>query len=161
MTDTSLPLHVAEMVRPSSAHELIFVADHLMDEAAMVKCCPSARPIAPASARNRALTFGREGASLLRQPGKTVHGVLFEIAAADLAALDAHLGLGRLRDRRSAYVVAADGRLAPALVYVARGERPGPAQPHTVLRIAELGRCLGFPRAYLDEIRSALGETIH
>jgi hypothetical protein len=161
MTDLALPLHIAEMVRPNPAHKLVFVADHLMNDATMARYCPSARSIVSASARNRTLTFGREGASLLRQVGRTAYGILFELAEADLAALDAHLGHGRLRDRRSAYVMASDGRLAPALVYVARDERRGPAQPHTVLRIAELGRRLGFPRAYLDEIRAALGGTIH
>ena len=69
---------------------LYFAYGSNMDELAMRERCPKARAIGPARlARHRFVLMGRTGyANVLRDPGSSVHGLLFELALSDVHPLD-------------------------------------------------------------------------
>lgn len=162
MLDSPNPLfQVAELLRARPGHELVFLADTLMDQTELRRHCPSARFLTVATAKSRTLDFTPAGASIRRQPGSTVHGVLYEVPEAELAPLDTQMGHLTLRQRRPGYFHTPEGRMATGQYFEQLPQCLGPVDPVLVLRVTEIGRRLAFPATYLTEIRNALEATIH
>lgn len=123
---------------------------------------PSGMPLAPASLAGHRLTFckrGRDGSgkcSVLRtgDPQDSVHGLIFEIAPGDVAALDAAEGFGY--DQAWIEVRSANARRR-VMIYLARegfldvSLRPFEWYKSLVLRGALDGR---LPATYVDSIRA-------
>ena len=111
-----------------------------MDAAAMARRCPQARLVGPARLAGWRFALMPSGyATIVPDPRASVHGALWDVAMAGMAALDRYeqIGVG-LYQKRNLRVLRPPAGSASALVYV--GTRP------------ELGAA---PRDYLDEIIAA------
>jgi len=74
---------------------LIFAYGANMDVAAMAQRCPRSKPRGIARLMRHRLVVMREGwLSVTRDAHATVHGVLWDVALADVAALDRFEGVG-------------------------------------------------------------------
>lgn len=91
--------------------------------------------------------------TLVDDPGHTVHGFLWELTPADIAALDEFEGVPDGLYRQEQRVVQDEqGRSLPAMVYVATDPAFGRAEPSYIATIVAAGRAVGLPEQYLREI---------
>ncbi len=98
-----------------------------MSRALMGRRCPAATALGPARLDGWRFVITRDGyASLVRDSGARVHGVLWRLTPRDLAALDAYEQRAYLR--RVVPVRHGAGR-RPALVYLAPERGGGRARP--------------------------------
>src|SRR5215218_6149973 len=75
---------------------LYFAYGSNMDVAAMAERCPASRPIGIARLPRHRFMIAREGyATVTRDPRRTVWGILWELALADVPALDRYEGVAR------------------------------------------------------------------
>jgi hypothetical protein len=107
---------------------LYFAYGANMDVEEMARRCPRSRPIGVARLMRHRLAIMREGwLTATRDPRCRVHGVLWDLALADVAALDRFEGLGDgLYAKAVQPVVAASGPKR-ALVYFGANAGPGRA----------------------------------
>jgi gamma-glutamylcyclotransferase (GGCT)/AIG2-like uncharacterized protein YtfP len=97
-----------------------------MDVAGMAARCPRSKPLGVARLMRHRLVAMREGwLSVARDPRAIVHGVLWDITPADVAALDRFEAVGKgLYVKRLQAVVAEQGPKR-ALVYFGANSGPG------------------------------------
>lgn len=129
----------------------------------LVRRCPSAVPVGPATARGYRLRFaktGRDGsgkATLVRDHDQSVHGVLFTIGTCDLDALHSAEGAGVGYDYEPSFpVIGPDNGDIYAGIYIgARAAYDDSLKPFDWYRALVLAgatqHCL--PVDYLDEFR--------
>ena len=119
---------------------LYFAYGSNMDADAMARRCPRARLLGPARlARWRFALMPSGYATIVPDPRMNVHGALWDVAVADMSALDRYEQLAQgLYVKRSVPALRQPVGAVQALVYIG-------AQP-------EQGRA---PRGYLDEIIAA------
>ena len=124
-----------------------------MDLADMAVRAPQSRLIGPARLPRHRFIIMTEGyASVVRDPRQTVHGVLWDLALADLRPLDRFEGVDRgLYAKINQPVITAQGAKR-ALVYVAASAAPGHPRPGYLEGILAAAQAHGFPKAYLDEL---------
>lgn len=99
----------------------------------------------------------REGyASVTRDPGRLVHGLLWDLALSDVAALDRYEAVGQGLYSKLVQPVMTQGGTRRALVYV--GSNAGPGRPHAgyLELILSTASALGFPDSYIGELRQFL-----
>ncbi len=132
---------------------LYFAYGANMDLADMASRAPQSRLIGPARLpRHRFIIMAEGYASVVRDPRQTVHGVLWDLALADLRPLDRFEGVDRgLYAKINQPVVTADGAKR-ALVYVAASAVPGRPRPGYLEGILAAAQAHGFPKPYLDEL---------
>lgn len=138
---------------------LYFAYGSNMDRAAMALRCPRSRPLGPARLMRHRFAIMAEGyATVLRDPGATVHGVLHDLALADVAGLDRYEAVGRGLYRKVIYsVIRAAGRPVRALVYVGNGAGGGHPLPGYIEGVIAAARDWGLPGAYVAELARAGG----
>ena len=74
---------------------LYFAYGSNMDASAMARRCPRSKALGPARLMRHRLAVMREGwLTIARDPRSAVHGVLWDLALADVAALDRYEGSG-------------------------------------------------------------------
>lgn len=107
----------------------------------MRRRCPEAMPLGPARLDGWRFVVTRDGyASIIRQRGRVVYGVLWEVPPRALAAIDAFEGVSFGLYKRTTQTVRYGGGSRRALVYVGR-RRP-----------------VGSPvRGYLEQVMVAAG----
>jgi gamma-glutamylcyclotransferase (GGCT)/AIG2-like uncharacterized protein YtfP len=124
--------------------------------------CPEARALGTATLSGWRFVIGPDGyASVIRQPGGRVHGVLWRLGARDVAAINAYesvqSGLYLLRT----LAVRKGTQSAPALVYVARRQGEGMPRPGYLATVIEAALDWNLPPPYIRSItrwsRSAFG----
>jgi hypothetical protein len=95
-------------------------------------------------------------ANLVRSDEHTVYGILTSATHAELDRLYSHARdvLGGLYLPEAVVAYTLDGRLVPALCYLATGMEPAPAKPEYVQRILTPAREYGFPEWYLQRLES-------
>jgi hypothetical protein len=125
---------------------LYFAYGANMDVEAMARRCPRSRPMGAARLMRRRLTLMREGwLTATRDPTGRVHGVLWDLALADLPALDR---FERLADglyvKALQPVIAADGPKR-ALVYFGANAGPGRAEAAYVQQVIAAARHWRLP----------------
>jgi gamma-glutamylcyclotransferase (GGCT)/AIG2-like uncharacterized protein YtfP len=128
-----------------------------MDVAAMATRCPGSRPVGPAKLMRHRFELMREGyATVVRDPGHAVHGLLWDLALRDVARLDRYEDVDKgLYAKLYSAVMAAQGpRLA--LVYCGSNTGPGAALPGYMEAVIAAGRTLALPAAYLAELEQHL-----
>lgn len=129
-----------------------------MDVAAMAQRCPRSRVIGPARLARHRFTIMKEGfATVVRDPQAMVHGLLFDLALADIPALDRYENVaGGLYQKVTQPVLRASGGPARALVYVGRSAetRGAPIRPGYMEGVVAAAEALGCPRDYLTYLRS-------
>ena len=124
-----------------------------MDIAEMAKRAPASRMIGRAHLPRHRFVITADGyASVVRDPRAEVHGLLWDLALADVKALDRFEGLARgLYVKVNQPVICLSGAKR-ALVYVGTGDvggKPKSGYLEDVLRAAELA---GLPEAYRKEL---------
>ena len=123
---------------------LYFAYGSNMDADAMARRCPRSRPIGLARLERHRLAIMREGwLTVVRAPRSTVHGVLWSLALADVAALDRYEGLG-LYGKVVQPVIGAGGSKR-ALVYVGANAGPGVPAPAYISQVLAAARAWRLP----------------
>jgi gamma-glutamylcyclotransferase (GGCT)/AIG2-like uncharacterized protein YtfP len=118
-----------------------------MSRALMRRRCPGARALGPAQLDGWRFIITRDGyASLVRDPGGRVHGVLWRLTPRDLAALDAYEQRAYLR--RTVPVRQGAAR-RPALVYLAPERGGGKARPGYQELVVAAARDWRLPQGYV------------
>lgn len=133
----------------------------------LVDRCKSAKPIGIATAPGYSLSFFKRSidksgkATLAAAEDKTVYGVMFEIARAELPALDQAEGLGPksyARDDRFCVCRADTGAEVMSTAYVATAAAIDPSlTPYDWYRALVLAGAMqhGLPEGYIDSLRGA------
>ncbi len=122
----------------------------------MAQRCPTAEPGDVAALADWRFRINRRGvATLVFEPGAVTAGVLWHLTAACEAALDRCEGVERNVYRKAALTVGD----APALVYLASEEHPGPPRPGYLETILAAAQQWGIAPERREEI-AAWGQTV-
>jgi gamma-glutamylcyclotransferase (GGCT)/AIG2-like uncharacterized protein YtfP len=134
---------------------LYFAYGANMDAAAMALRCPASRLIGRGQLHRHRFIIMREGyASVIRDPVRTVWGVLWDLSLADVPALDRYEGVAGGLYSKSSQPVVTQGGIKRALIYSGRSTAPGAPRPgylEAVLRAAEAAQ---LPPAYVRDLRA-------
>jgi gamma-glutamylcyclotransferase (GGCT)/AIG2-like uncharacterized protein YtfP len=139
---------------------LYFAYGSNMDRAAMAGRCPASTPLGPARlARHRLIVTADGYASVVRDPHRTVWGLLWDVVLADMPALDRYEDVaGGLYVKVSQPVIATSG-VRRALIYVARNRAVGQPRPGYLEGVVQAARDAGLPDDYLREIAALAPQT--
>ena len=131
-----------------------------MDLAAMAERCPRSHPLGTARLmRHRFYLMGQTGyASVRRDPRATVHGLLFELALADVPALDLYEDVAHgLYTKAHQPVVVGEGASRRALLYYGVDQSEGGAPPATYMEgVVTAARAAALPSAYVTTLEAHL-----
>ncbi|NNM72898.1 gamma-glutamylcyclotransferase [Enterovirga sp. DB1703] len=134
---------------------LYFAYGSNMDREAMARRCPASKPLDLARLPRHRLVVMSEGyASVVRDPRRTVWGLLWDLALADVPALDRYEGVAGGLYTKVHQAVIAEAGSRRALVYVGRDPGPGMPRPGYVEAVLAAGRSAGLPEGYLREIEA-------
>lgn len=130
---------------------LYFAYGSNMDVGAMARRCPASRPLGVARlARHRFAILQAGYATVVRDPRSTVHGLLYDLALADVHALDRYEDTGRGLYRKVVQpVLRQEGGPVQALVYIGAGASGGKPLPGYVEGVIAAARTAGLPDSYL------------
>ena len=132
---------------------LTFAYGANMDVAAMALRCPRSRPVGIARLMRHRLVVMREGwLSVTRDARSTVHGVLWDVALADVAVLDRFEGVGEGLYVKALQSVATEGGAKSALVYFGANVGPGPAHAGYLEAVIAAARHWNLPTAALEKL---------
>jgi hypothetical protein len=138
---------------------LYFAYGSNMDAQAMRARCPGSRPLGPARlARHRFIVMSEGYASVIRDPRRTVWGMLWDLALADMPALDRYESLHTGLYAKVVQPVLAEGGPRKAILYVARSARPGQPRPGYMEAVLAAAREAGLPADYVRELSVWAGE---
>ncbi len=140
---------------------LYFAYGANMDVEAMARRCPRSRPIGLARLERHRLAIMREGwLTTVRAPRAMVHGVLWELALADVPALDRFEGLSRGLYAKVVQPVVAPGGARRAIVYFGANAGPGAVNPDYMAAVLAAARAWSLPAealAALEALRPSHG----
>ena len=92
----------------------------------LLRRCPSVKRAGPGELKGFSLAFTKRGrdlsgkATIMRDRGQSVHGVVFSLTEDELALLDGFEGLGRGYDRlENELIIMPNGETTPAFTYMA------------------------------------------
>lgn len=132
---------------------LYFAYGSNMDLAAMGARCPASKPVGVARlVRHRFFVAADGYASVIRDPRRTVWGLLWDLALADVPALDRWESLHTGLYAKSVQPVLTGQGPRRALLYVARATRPGQPEPGYMEAVAAAAEAAGLPEAYRREL---------
>jgi len=132
---------------------LTFAYGANMDVAAMARRCPRSNPLGIARLMGHHLVVMREGwLSVARDAHSTVHGVLWDVALADVAALDRFEGVGEGLYAKILQAVVAEGGAKRALVYVGANAGPGIARADYLDAVIAAAHRWSLPTAPLEKL---------
>jgi hypothetical protein len=137
---------------------LYFAYGSNMDVAGMAGRCPKSRPLGLARlARHRFVIVEPGFASVARDARANVHGVLWDLALADVPALDRYEEVGRGLYKKTTQPVlrAAPGSVG-ALVYIGCAAREVEPQPSYLEGVVAAARRWGLPEPYIRHLESLL-----
>jgi hypothetical protein len=114
--------------------------------------CPEACALGTATLAGWRFIIGRDGfASLVRQPGSRVYGVLWRLSTRDIAAINSYenvqCGLYLRRRLRIRMQLS-----SPALVYLVRRPGTGRPRPGYIHQVLEAARDWDLPHPYIRSI---------
>jgi gamma-glutamylcyclotransferase (GGCT)/AIG2-like uncharacterized protein YtfP len=134
---------------------LYFAYGANMDAAAMALRCPVSRLIGPGRLPRHRFIVMREGyASVVPDPARTVHGVLWELALDDIPALDRYEGVASGLYAKAQTPVTTPAGVRRALIYLGRSTAPGRPRPGYLEAVLAAGTAAQLPAPYLREIGS-------
>ncbi len=121
-----------------------------MDRAAMLQRCPASKPVGTARLmRHRFIIFDEGYATVVRDPQRAVWGMVWDLALADMPALDRYESLSTgLYTKVVQPVVTAQGPRR-AVVYMGRSAKPGAPLPGYMEGVVEAARHAGLPEDYI------------
>ncbi len=141
---------------------LCFAYGSNMDRAAMAARCPNSKPLGVGRLPRHRFVIMPEGyADVARDPRGVVYGVLWEIALADMRALDAYENISSGLYRKVMQPILREGAGgARALVYMGRGLGGGRPKPGYLEGVLAAARSWELPPAYLRDLETSAGRTI-
>ncbi len=123
---------------------LYFAYGSNMSAEAMARRCPRSKALGLARLERHRLAVMNEGwLTAARDPRSAVHGVLWDVALSDVAALDRYEGLPQGLYAKAAQPVVTQGGAKRALVYFGANAGPGTARPDYMADIIAAAR--GWP----------------
>jgi gamma-glutamylcyclotransferase (GGCT)/AIG2-like uncharacterized protein YtfP len=132
---------------------LYFAYGANMDRDAMARRCPASRPLGLARLPRHRVVIMREGyASVVRDPRREVWGLLWDLALADVPALDRFEGVAGGLYTKVQQSVIGDAGARRALIYVGRNAGPGVPRPGYLETVVAVGRSAGLSERYLREL---------
>ncbi len=135
---------------------LYFAYGSNMHREQMSQRCPGAQALGLAKLRNWRFIITSDGvASILHQPGKIVHGVLWELTLAHVRVLDRYEGVARGWYEKVHLPVQRQGGGARALIYVGTNKKEGRPIPqyHSDI-VLPAARDWSLPLNYLTELEA-------
>jgi Gamma-glutamyl cyclotransferase, AIG2-like len=134
---------------------LFFAYGANMDVGAMARRCPRSKPLGVARLMRHRLVAMREGwLNVTRDAHASVHGVLWDVALADVAALDRYEGLGEGLYAKALQGVVGKGGAKRALVYFGANNGPGIVQADYLEVVIGAARHWDLPPAALAALRA-------
>src|ERR1700687_1600650 len=101
-----------------------------MNRAGMAARCPGAQALGVAKLTGWRFVIGHDGyASIVRARGGEVVGVLWQLGARDIAALNAYESLDSGLYKRSQVTLRHDSGAKAAMIYIARARKIGRPRP--------------------------------
>ena len=139
---------------------LYFAYGSNMDRAAMLQRCPASKPVGIGRLmRHRFIVFDEGYASVVRDPQRAVWGMVWDLALADVPALDRYESLSTgLYTKVVQPVVTAQGPRR-AVVYIGRSAKPGKPLPGYMEAVVEAAAHAGLPEDYIRSLKSWLPKT--
>lgn len=125
-----------------------------LDLAQMRERCPASRVRGPARLDGWRFRISRHGyATVVRESGAAVHGLLWELEPEDEKALDVYEGTAEgLYHKLQVMVELPDGGTASAMVYSMPDDEPGDPLPGYLEDVVAAAKAHGFPQSYLEEL---------
>jgi hypothetical protein len=132
---------------------LYFAYGSNMDRAAMLQRCPASKPVGIGRLmRHRFVIFDEGYATVVRDPQRVVWGMVWDLALADVPALDRYESLSTgLYTKVVQPVVTAQGPRR-AIVYIGRSAKPGTPLPGYMEGVVEAARQAGLPEDYIRSL---------
>ncbi len=132
---------------------LYFAYGANMDRVAMAARCPGSSPVGIARLPRHRFIITRDGfASVIRDPHATVHGVLWNLALADIPVLDRFEDIARKLYTKASQPVIIAGGAKRALVYFGTCAVVGKARPGYLESVLASAEYWGLPPLYRAEI---------
>jgi len=140
---------------------LYFAYGSNMDQAAMLQRCPASKPVGIGRLmRHRFIIFDEGYATVVRDPQRAVWGMVWDLALADVPALDRYESLSTgLYTKVIQPVVTAKGPRR-AIVYVGRSAKPGMPLPGYMEGVIEAAQHAGLPDDYIRSLSVWLPKTL-
>jgi hypothetical protein len=137
---------------------LYFAYGSNMDASAMARRCPRSKALGLARLERHRLAVMREGwLTAVRDPASAVHGVLWDLALSDVAALDRYEGLSRGLYAKLIQSVIADRALRQAIVYFGLNAGPGAARPAYMAEVLAAARSWPLPAEGVEALEKIGG----
>jgi hypothetical protein len=139
---------------------LYFAYGSNMDQASMAERCPASKVVGIARLmRHRFFIFEGGYASVVRDPQRVVWGVLWDLALADVSALDRYESLSTgLYTKVTQPIVTAKGPRR-AVVYIGRSAKSGAPKPGYMEGVVEAAEHAGLPKDYIQNLKGWLPKS--
>ena len=132
---------------------LYFAYGANMDAAGMALRCPVSRLVGSGHLARHRFIIMREGyASVVHDPARAVHGVLWDLAPADIPALDRYEGVASGLYAKATVSVTTAGGVRRALIYLGRSTAPGRPRPGYLDAVLAAAHAAQLPPLYIREI---------
>jgi gamma-glutamylcyclotransferase (GGCT)/AIG2-like uncharacterized protein YtfP len=134
---------------------LYFAYGSNMDVEAMIRRCSRAKPLGHARLARHQLAVMREGwLTAVRDPRGDVHGVLWDVALADMRALDQYEQLASGLYTKAQQPVIAERGAKQALVYFGANSGPGVAAADYIAGVLAAARNWKLPATTIARLES-------
>ncbi len=134
---------------------LYFAYGANMDAAAMALRCPASRLIGRGRLNRHRFIVMKEGyASVVLAPASTVWGVLWDLALADVPALDRYEGVASGLYLKASQPVVTETGIKRALIYLGRSTAAGIPRPGYLDAVLAAARAAQLPGPYIQELQS-------
>jgi len=139
---------------------LYFAYGSNMDRAAMLERCPASKPLGIGRLmRHRFIIFDEGYASVVRDPQRAVWGMVWDLALADVPALDRYESLATGLYTKVIQPIVTDKGPRRAMVYVGRSDKPGTPLPGYMEGVVEAAQHAGLPDDYVRSLGMWLPRT--
>jgi hypothetical protein len=139
---------------------LYFAYGSNMDRAAMLQRCPASEPVGLGRLmRHRFIIFDEGYASVVRDPRHVVWGVVWDLALADVPALDRYESLATGLYTKVVQPVVTGQGPRRAIVYIGRSAKPGTPLPGYMEGVVEAAIHAGLPEDYIRNLGVWLPKT--
>jgi hypothetical protein len=117
-----------------------------MDVNAMGRRCPRSKALGLARLEQHRLAVMRQGwLTAVRTPSSAVHGVLWDLALSDIAALDRYEGLPQGHYAKLTQAVIAERGAKRAIVYFGANSGPGVLRPAYIVEVLAAAKSWPLP----------------
>src|SRR5271155_3760371 len=140
---------------------LYFAYGANIDVTAMARRCPRSKALGPARFPRHRLAVMREGwLTVARDPRSAVHGVLWDLALADVAALDRYEGLPHGLYAKLTQPVVTNRGPRQAIVYLGANAGPGAARPDYMAEVIAAARSWPLPAEGVEALEKIGAQAI-